>query len=148
MNAAHHPAWLSLRLAVALLLSGCSAGKPVVSVSGRLLNNGEPLAIPTQGLPPGERGIRVGFLSAPQQGQLPESFFANVNPADGTFTVPGNEGRGIPPGKYRISVSVGAMGQADQLKGAFSELNTPLSVDIGSSGRLTIDVGKKMATME
>ena len=33
-----------------------------------------------------------------------EPFHADVNPDDGTFTVPGPEGCGIPPGKYRVSI--------------------------------------------
>src|SRR5262249_29653274 len=110
MNAAHFPRAAAGLVLLAASLAGCTAGKAAVPVSGQLLENGKHLAGPTQGLPPGDKGVRVNFVGVVPAGEVPANYFANIDPEAGTFTVPGETGRGIPPGKYRVSVSVGPMG--------------------------------------
>ena len=135
-----------LGLAV-ILLAGCGGGgEPTVSVSGHLREGGQPVKIVTQGLPPGDKGIRVGFI---RQDKSPETFYAKVAD-DGSFTVPGPKNRGIPAGKYQISVHRGAMGSPDHYKDAFKAEKSPLNVDIpaGRSATVDIDLTAKTAAVK
>ena len=79
-----------------------------------------------------------------------DSFFAIYSPTDGTFKVGGPDGKGLRPGKYRISVSKGAMGRPDELEEAFSRDTSPLTVEIpaASSVNLEVDLDKKTATVQ
>ena len=127
-------------VSLALTLPGCTSGPPrVTGVHGRLLDKGQPLQIP-QGLPPGDPGVRVTFYPMDEKAGT-EAQQAVVNP-DGTFTVPGNDRKGIPPGKYRIGVALGAFGTPDKLKGAFGEKNSPIVRDVTGAEEIVIDVGK------
>lgn len=87
------------------------------------------------------------FVSEPASGPG-EQFPATVKD-DGTFRVPGNKNKGIPPGKYRIALHKGAFGSPDELKKAFTAEKSPLSVEIpaAKSVRVDADVGKKTATV-
>jgi hypothetical protein len=134
----------------ALGLLGCSSA-PRASISGQLLDKGQPLKIPTEGLPPGDRGIYVTFVALDASGTAGAPEAANVNPEDGTFTVRGKEGRGLQPGKYRITVARGAMGKANPADAAFGANNSPLQVEIpasATSAKIKVDVGTKQATLE
>jgi hypothetical protein len=90
-------------LALALTLARCD-GSHTIRVTGKVLKGKVAFA------PPSGQRIAVTFYAmenAPGTGpSLPrgEPFPAEVNQADGTFTVPGPCGYGIPPGKYRIAV--------------------------------------------
>jgi hypothetical protein len=130
---------------LALSFLGCPAAKPAVPVSGKLLNNGNPYTLQLQGLPPGDPGIRLGFHKQGDGDAPPEIVYALIQPSEGTFTLPG---RGLAPGKYKISLSVGAMGKPDQFQGAFSEAKTPFLVEITGPSEVVIDVGTKKATVQ
>lgn len=100
---------------VGVLIAGCSSGVKSVPVRGKLVTKaGTPFRLelpPGQMLPPGDPGIRVKFIRGDEAGQrLDSQFFASVNAEEGTFEIPGNNGKGIPPGKYLVTVSVGAAG--------------------------------------
>ncbi len=98
--------WLAAATLVALH-AGCQSGKATVFVTGRLLQDGQPLQVSAEGLPPGSHPIRIVFHAVPGEGQPPgESFFCKVDADTGEFSVPGPAGHGIPAGKYRISVAV------------------------------------------
>ena len=125
---------------LALTLPGC--GGPRVTPGGRLLDKGQPLQIPQQGLPPGDPGVRVIFLPMEPEKEGTAQQPAVVNVQDATFTVPGNDGRGIAPGKYRISIALGAYGTPDKLKGAFGEKNSPVVRDVTGAEEIVIDVSK------
>jgi len=138
---AWHPVGAAVLLAAAV---GCSSGPKVASVKGQLQDNGAPLKVSTAGLPPGDKGIRVEFVQLKEGGGAADKHSATVSPEDGTFTVPGPKGNGIPPGKYRVSVYRGAFGTGDVYKGTFGESNSPLTADIPPTGaNLLIDVGTK-----
>jgi len=152
----------------ALLLAGCGSKQKMCSVKGTLTKGGKPLAAaaPKGPRPPGTeetaQGIQVRFYSYgegkrpssdPAKGGGGEAFNADVKP-DGSFTVPGRTGKGIPPGKYLVVVrdieapkgeSEFAPGAAkfDKLKGAFSEEKSPIIEEItGDTDNLTIDLDK------
>jgi hypothetical protein len=133
-----------------LLLAGCSPGEKVVAVRGRLLRDGQPLGPAAENLPPGDKGIRVVFYPLTPDAAGPSSYPAVVNPKDATFTLAGGTAKGVPPGKYRVSVAQGAFGSADALKGAFGKENSPLTIDVPAGGSLTldVDVGTKTVTVK
>jgi len=136
-------AWLVLLLGV-----GCQETKKKYPLQGRLMENGAPLQVKTAGLPPGDKGIQVNFHQMGEGGNK-EVFPATVNPADATFTVPGLDGKGVPPGKYRVSVSLGAFGTPDKFKDVFGPTKSPLTCDVPLTGKtIVIDVGTKKLTVE
>ena len=137
-------------LALALALVGCASSEKSVAITGTVLKGGKPYVFSAQGLPPGDPGLRLGFSSLGSGGTPGDTAFAVYSPADGTFNVNGPKGKGIPPGKYRISVAKGAMGRPDEFKDAFSRDNSPLTVEIPASGsaNVEVDLDKKTATMK
>jgi hypothetical protein len=137
----------SLRSAVLLLawaalaLSGCGGGVKKVTAHGRLLNNNQPLTAPGP-LPPGDAGLRVTFYPTGEN-EGKEAQQAIVNP-DGTFELPGNDRKGVLPGRYRVAISVGAYGMPDKLQGAFGENNSPIYREVtGGPEEMVIDIAKK-----
>lgn len=125
---------------LALLLAGCGKSDRVVKVKGRVIKGGSPVTVNTEGLPPGDRGLRVGFIRV--GADKPEEFYATVDPAAGTFEVPGQDGNGIPPGRYQITVEMGAVGAADQLKGKFDRGNSKIERDVDGKQEIVIDLDK------
>src|SRR5438067_3536250 len=108
---------------VALLTAGCGGdGVPKTVAKGKLLDKGKPftldmskLALPKGATAPppgaGQGGLlRVGFAS--EDGG--EQIYAVVDAETGTFTVPGADGKGIKPGKYKVSITAsGGFGAPD-----------------------------------
>src|SRR5581483_1216377 len=95
---------LLLSAAAALVAPGCGSSNEV-PVSGRLLKGGVPYR-PPEGQKVGVTLYAVEVLDA-RGARVPggdEPYAAQVRPADGTFVVPGREGRGIPPGSYRVAI--------------------------------------------
>ena len=141
-----------LLLVTFLTLLGCSSGTTEVAipVSGRLLDQGQPVKIATQGLPPGDKGVHVAFVTLDASGNPGEPFSADVNPAEGTFTVSGPKGKGLAPGKYRITVNRAAMGKQNPADAAFTAKASPLTTEIPASGsvKLKVDLGTKQVTAE
>jgi hypothetical protein len=76
------------------------------------------------------------------QGERSLGPHAAIVKPDGTFSVPGPSGRGIPAGKYRVEITWQdpfPMG-ADKLEGKFGKENSPVLVDIPSREDIDIDV--------
>jgi hypothetical protein len=109
-----------------------------VRVSGRLERDGKPYTAKLEEREP--ETFAVDFVGV--VGGARRVYSATLK-ADGTFTVPGSDGGGIPPGQYRITVLhsgfLGAGG--DRLRGRFAADNTPLVVDIERNTILVIDLG-------
>ncbi len=78
------------------LFSGCnsSSGK-YVPVTGKFTVKGQPYDPATQ--------EDVMLIMYPTSGSS-ETTYVAVNEPDGSFTVPGVEQQGVPPGKYKISL--------------------------------------------
>lgn len=97
-------ALLAAPLVLALAGPGCGSSD-AVRVGGKLLKGGNPYT------PPSGQRIGVTFYAveakdaAGKAVPAGEPYPAQFNPADGTFTVPGPDGRGIPRGKYRVAIS-------------------------------------------
>ena len=103
--------------AALLTVFGCSSREEkTVKAGGKLVKGGSPYN-PTAdikgSLPPEDPGIRVVFTRADGDKQGAE-FPAVVDKSAGTFEVPGNAGKGIPPGRYKVKVFVGVFTGAAQ----------------------------------
>jgi hypothetical protein len=126
---------LTFLLAAALAAAGC--GPVMLKTKGRLLKGGAPLT-PAQG-----EIVRVMFVPVAEgKDPVKDYYVAQFDPADGTFQVVGKDGRGMPPGKYRVTVSLeGARNKNDRLGGAFDEDNTPFVREVTpSTPDLTLDL--------
>jgi hypothetical protein len=140
-----------------LCLAGCGGGN-TIWVTGVLQKGGEPYK------PPEGRKLALYFYpmkdgtSVDPSGDLE---MADYNSKDGSFTVPGREGYGIRPGKYRIAVVESLRRETrDQLKksarpkpgekrvdndtnlldSTFGEKTSPFIRDITKSTKLTLDM--------
>jgi hypothetical protein len=144
-----------------LLLAGCGPARPPQAVSGKILEGGGPLKVSVAELPPGTRPVQLVFHEIPAEGERgAESYYSDVNLDTGEFTVRGPNNKGIPAGKYRISVTLAAGGQAvgnpvpganiggDRLQGMYSLGKTPLEVEITGPSRIIIDLTAGRATVE
>src|SRR5438045_153537 len=88
----------SAGLLAVLLAAGCG-GSGKLQTKGRLLKDGAPL------VPADDEIVRILFVPLPEGGARVTDFYvATFNRADGTFQAAGNDGKGVPPGKYRIAI--------------------------------------------
>jgi hypothetical protein len=130
------------------LAVGCGGpAEKVVSVRGKVVRGGAPLKLkgdPKLPLPPGDPGASISFVhvEGPKIGQDEPGTF---NPDDGSFHMIGVEGKGIPPGRYKVVVRIGGGGQPDSLKDKHSRENSKLEVTVPDTGvqDLVIDLDKK-----
>jgi len=143
---------LSVRLAglavVLIALAGCGGGVSGSKVQGKLLMNGQPYQVGQ-----GEE-FTMAFVGNTGEGGAKLSCGVALNP-DGTFAVNGPTNKGVPPGKYQITVvnmpspyslKPGAT-QTDKFKDKYSSPDkTPLSVEITSATKeVVVDLGKGTA---
>ncbi len=143
------------------IASGCGSSERL-SVSGTLLKGGEKY-VPVEG-----RTIDVYFYplveGAGSASSVGDPEMADYNEADGSFTVPGRDGNGILPGKYRITISETLRRESfDQLKNekktgggkskkidretdfneaTFGPNTSPIVREIKTSTKLVIDMAK------
>src|SRR5262249_45096027 len=109
---------------IALLLAGC--GKPMLKTKGRVVKGGAPF-LPGQG-----EFVRVTFVPVVEGSRPARDFFvAEVDPSTSNFHVSGKDGRGMPPGKYRVAIELDHK-RSDLLKGKFDAEKSPFVFDIDS----------------
>jgi hypothetical protein len=150
--------WVHALLTAALVAcAGCGDAGNNVWVKGKLLKGG------TAYVPPKDQVVTVTFVGLEIQDnsgkpiQAAEPFQAEVDQESGIFSVPGTEGRGIPPGKYRVAVTQKLMREAynaanpkkpkrgvnretDLLANRFGLDTSPIIREVKSSGDWTIDL--------
>ena len=129
----------SVMLAAACLIAagGCgSDGK--VATAGRVVRGGEVLSFAD------DESLMVIFYQLNPDGSMGKNtFYATTSETDGTFKASGPDGRGVPPGKYRISVEH-LKKKKDVLKGAFNGDKSPFVFDIDAgTPELVLDIAKK-----
>ncbi len=149
---------LGLALVAALTSApGCGSSDDIW-ITGTLLKGGAPLACPPN------RTMNITLLAVDVKGEdgkpvsAGEPYPARVNEADGSFVVPGPDGKGIPKGRYRVSLiqrpTAAAVretreksGKAkpisretDFFKNQFNGETSPIVRDLNSSSKLTIDL--------
>ncbi|MBM3994702.1 MAG: hypothetical protein FJ303_11200 [Planctomycetes bacterium] len=124
-------------LAGVLLLPACSTGPTLIKVSGSVNYNQKPLGT--------YDGLNVIFVPVVEAGSHHDSYPADVSRTDGSFTVPGRDGLGIPPGKYKVTVNQMSFTASDETKkinDLFTLEKTQLIFDISADTSLTIDLSK------
>ena len=127
--------YLIAALAVGLVASGCS--RPMLQTKGRVLKGGQPF-LAKEG-----EFVRVTFVPVTDGGRAPDYFVAEVNREDSTFRVAGKDGRGMPPGKYRVAVELDRH-RSDLLKGAFNAERSPFVFDVDDrTPEIVIDLDKR-----
>jgi hypothetical protein len=127
-------------LASVLAVTGCGRGPKGVTVTGQVLYNGKPIQVQPR------EEIQVAFSLEAPAGQQPPGTLATVKPEDGSFTISGLDGKGIPPGRYRVTVSSQLYQQSqDRFEPLFDPKLPPLMVDVGpeKGQRVIIDVGTR-----
>lgn len=147
-----HTAVFVLAIGIASLTAPGCGSSDNVWISGKLLKGGVAYA------PPG--GQRVGLtlhaVEGPSAVASGTSYPARYIPEDGTFDVPGPDGQGIPPGKYRVAISqkmkrdslpsprqprgIPFDRDTDFLEAKFGPAMSPILRELTSSGELVIDL--------
>src|SRR5580704_18529027 len=83
---------------LAMTAFGCG-GSGSYQTRGRVLKGGAPLTVVEPDF------VRVVLVPLPEDGKKALDWYvAEFNGSDGTFTVKGKDGKGMPPGKYRVSL--------------------------------------------
>jgi hypothetical protein len=125
---------------VLALLPGCGQEQPKVRARGQLLDKGQPLKVSPK------TGVTIGFFpTVKEEGKRADSYTADFNREDSTFVVPGVDGRGIPPGKYRITImqmSLEATPAMNALNEAFGPEKSPIVRDVQNEEPIRIDLSK------
>ena len=141
------------------MISGCGSSQGI-SVQGKLTKGGVKYEVPA------DQKLHLTFylIEPSNEAGRPEAkgqtYMAAYKYEDGTFTVGGPEGQGIPPGKYRVSVTQQLKREAvdkknekltkkqkmferdtDMLDGKFGD-NSPILREIKDSTELAIDLDK------
>lgn len=119
---------------------GCeekSTGAKPSLMKGKLTRSGQPLQVPDVA-----GRVQLSFYPFRENRQeLVDPNEATVNPADGTFEIRGLDGKGIPPGKYRVVVRQWIDYPSDDaLKGAYALDRTPLVIDVVAGEDIIIDL--------
>jgi hypothetical protein len=87
---------LTAVLTAGLLLSGCGGGSPLQQAKGQIMVQGKNYQVG-----PREQLLVIFYPDVTNPGT---TYPAEVK-ADGSFQTVGKDGRGIPPGKYRVSIT-------------------------------------------
>jgi hypothetical protein len=93
---------------------------------------------------PEEEYVRVTFFPVTADGKPPKNTYAaTYNGTDGTFQAVGPDGKGIPPGKYRIAVEHEDARRKDVLRGAYDGDRSPFVFDVDARTKeIVIDLEK------
>ncbi|OWK38464.1 hypothetical protein [Fimbriiglobus ruber] len=127
-------------------LSGCGAGKLEggVRVEGKLVKASKPFVVTDSA-----QVLSLAVTGTNAKGEA-TSYPATINASDGSFVIPGPANGGVPPGKYKISMSLTApMGNSPAELEKAAALNKQFAMvngqefEVGSDGvqSFTIDTG-------
>jgi hypothetical protein len=119
---------------VGLCVLGCGSHGPF-NAKGRVLKGGKPFEL-------GENeGLRIFFVPLDPPAGGYDSFAAEFH-KDGTFVVKGKDGRGLPPGKYRVTLQH-MKNKEDLFRGRFMGEHSPFTCEVGrGSGEVVVDLDK------
>jgi hypothetical protein len=129
-------------LAVAL---GCAKERETgPKITGRVLIDGQPAR------PVSLFDFDLKFLTVEGVGPSKRSYLADFQ-EDGTFTLNGSMGKGIPTGRYKVSfngkVHDAAGKPTNKYVPVFTDAKTPLEVEITDATKeITVDLEKKTVT--
>ena len=126
--------WAYCACALVLVLAGC--GTDPSRVKGRLLDNGQPLAVPASGTPQ-----TVVFTSLGGEAGAGRMYSAMIG-ADGTFELVA-AGGSVPPGEYRVSFDVTLPGKDGEKFKRFRGDGSPIRRELKPGANdLAIDLAK------
>jgi hypothetical protein len=124
---------LAVGLLVGLVASGCSGG--LTRAKGRVIKGGEPYHPPEGG------SLLIDFAPVDSlDSSHSDSYAAQYDPTDGTFKVVGKDGKGLPPGKYRVGIQL-MKKKEDLLGGQLTTSKSPLLFDVAGDD-IVIDLDK------
>jgi hypothetical protein len=117
---------------IGLCTLGCS-GPSTIKANGRVLKGGTPFKL-------GEgEGLRIFFVPLEPTGPGYDSYAAEFH-KDGTFQVKGKDGRGLPPGKYRVTLQL-MKNKEDQFAGRFMGEKSPFLCEVrNASDEVVVDL--------
>jgi hypothetical protein len=120
---------------LSLLLVGCGDGK--LRTKGQIVKDGAPYTVDEMDV------LRITFVPIPEAGEkFMDAYLATFNNSDGTFVAFGKDGKGVPPGKYRIAVER-LRNKKDLLRGAFDTEKSPFIREVKTaSDTLVLDLAK------
>jgi hypothetical protein len=110
-----------------ICLAGVGCGNSNFSAKGRVVKGGAPFQ-------PGEgEAVRIFFVPLdPPQGSNYDSYAGEFSNQDGTFQIKGKDGKGLPPGKYRITLQL-MKNKEDLFKGALMGPKSPFTCEVKSA---------------
>src|SRR5436305_4364067 len=85
---------------VLLALAGCSRGPKLVIVKGKLTNNGKSI------LADRNSGVTIIFVPVAEEDRGNTYPAAGFNSQEDRFEVPGRDLKGIPVGKYKVTITI------------------------------------------
>jgi hypothetical protein len=120
-------------LLAGVFLPGCGG---LVKPAGRVVKGATPF------LAEEDEVLHITFAPVDVSGTSFTSYPAEYHREDGTFRVLGKDGRGLPPGKYTVTVEL-LKNRKNVLRGRVNAGTSPLQFEVaGSSSDLVIDLGK------
>jgi hypothetical protein len=120
-----------------LFVAGCRQDGRL-NVKGRIVKGGAPYTVSE------DDTVRVTFFPVTADGSPPKNtYLAAFDPNKGTFRAVGPDGKGVPPGKYRIAVEHQGQRRGG-FKVAFDGDRSPFVFDVDASTKeLLIDLDRK-----
>lgn len=114
---------LYVTLAGCVLLAGCGSGQPLQIAKGQVLANGKNYQV-------GDREqLLIIFYPVIEEGEPSNTYPANVK-KDGSFDTTGRDGKGIPPGKYRVMISSPYGGGAVEIPKELGSPQSPITREV------------------
>ncbi len=122
-------------LAGALAAAGCGRGEVLYRTKGRVTKGGDNF------VPPEGQYLQIVLTPIPDDGTPPQTqYFAAVDQESGTFTAAGAQLKGVPPGRYRVSVEL-MKSRKDEFGGRFDADRSPFIFEIDEgTEEIVIDV--------
>jgi hypothetical protein len=121
-------------LLTALLATGCGDSSRI-KAKGRITKDGQPFTIAD-----GEGGLRLFLVPMNEtEGQGHDSYFAEYHAGDGTFEVLGKDGKGVPPGKYRVHLEH-MKDKNDLFGGRLMGAKSPLTCEVAQGKELEVNL--------
>lgn len=130
-------------LAMLSLWLGCSGGEPRTKVSGKVLDRGQPLALRGADFEEGAAGVEVTFYRLDSAGKVAKesvSYGTRVG-KDGSFTLDGPDGKGLPIGKFLVTLRRTGGSGPDPLEAKFSAAATPFrEIEVAQGKEVLLDI--------
>ena len=120
--------------------SGPGTAEGRTKPKGKILENGLPIKVRTENLPPGDPGMKVTFVKLGGTDAGDEISAQIIDAKEGTFELIGADAKGIPPGKYRVVILMAPEGGQDHFKGKYSRDKSKIEVEVKANEDLVIDV--------